>query len=142
MMNAAQTAAERPLGPATILVVDDEEVVLAVVSRMLSEGGYRVLQATDGAAAIDVLERHADEVRLIVCDLVMPLMNGRDLEQVASARWPHIPMLFVSAYPLSYLEGQGLYRSDISLLKKPFLPSRLLETVEEMLLRTASSSRP
>ena len=70
----------------------------------------------------------------------MPEMTGRGLERVVAARWLHLPMLFISAYPLSYLEDQGLYQPDLALLKKPFLPSRLLETVEEMLVRSPSST--
>jgi two-component system cell cycle sensor histidine kinase/response regulator CckA len=139
-MRVDEMAAARSVEPATILVVDDEEMVRMVVSRMLSEAGYTVLQAGDGAEAVPILKRHAEEVRLIICDLVMPVMTGRDLERVVAARWSHIPMLFISAYPVSYLEDQGLYDGDIALLKKPFLPSRLLEAVEEMLVRSPSST--
>jgi CheY-like chemotaxis protein len=115
----------------TVLVVDDEEVVRTLVTRALVEAGYAVAEASHGAAALALLESGTHELDLVVCDLVMPGLNGRDLARWLAAHRPDLPILLVSGYPLPYLEAHDLYEPGIPLLRKPFLPSRLLEAVEE-----------
>jgi two-component system cell cycle sensor histidine kinase/response regulator CckA len=117
----------------TILVVDDEEVIRLLISRALTGAGYRVLQACHGAGALGVLEGHASGIDLVVCDLVMPLVSGRDVARWIATHHPQLPVLFVSGYPRAYLEAHELYDPSVTLLRKPFLPSRLLEVVEEVL---------
>jgi CheY-like chemotaxis protein len=113
--------------------VDDEEVVRMLVARALKESGYQVVEATHGAAALALLETGAPQVDLVICDLVMPALNGRDLARWLGTFRPELPILFISGYPLAYLEAHDLYDPAIPLLRKPFLPSRLLEAVEETL---------
>ena len=115
----------------TVLVVDDEEMVRMLVIRALVEAGYRVVAASHGAAALALLESRTHELDLVVCDLVMPGLNGRDLARWLAANRPDLPILLISGYPLPYLEAHDLYDPGIPLLRKPFLPSRLLEAVEE-----------
>jgi CheY-like chemotaxis protein len=119
----------------TILVVDDEEVVRLLEVRALTEAGYRVLQACHGAGALGILESHASRIDLVVCDLVMPLVSGRDVGRWIATHSPRLPVLFVSGYPRAYLEAHNLYDPSVTLLRKPFLPSRLLEAVEEIFKR-------
>jgi len=116
----------------TILVVDDEDIVRGLVARTLREGGYRVLQASHGAAAIGLLELQAEAVNLVICDLVMPILGGRELSIWMKDHCPELPLLFISGYPKAYLEAHHLYDATVPMLRKPFLPSRLLETVEEL----------
>jgi two-component system cell cycle sensor histidine kinase/response regulator CckA len=116
----------------TILVVDDEDIVRGLVARSLREGGYRVLQASHGAAAIGLLERQAQAVSLVICDLVMPILGGREVSDWMKQHCPELPLLFISGYPRAYLEAHHLYDPTVPMLRKPFLPSRLLETVEEL----------
>jgi len=123
------------LGPAgTLLVVDHEEVVRMLVNRALGEAGYAVVEASHGAAAPALVESGIHELDLVVCDLVMPGLNGRDLTRWLSAYRPDLPVLLVSGYPVPYLEAHDVYDPDIPLLRKPFLPSRLLDVVEESLV--------
>ena len=117
----------------TILVVDDEEVVRILIARALTEAGYRVIQATHGGAALAVLEREDAAIDLVVCDLVMPAVNGRDVARWLTAHRPDVPILLISGYPVAYLEAHGLHDPNIPLLRKPFLPSRLIESVEGVL---------
>jgi CheY-like chemotaxis protein len=126
----------------TVLVVDDEEVVRLLLTRALSEAGYRVVQAINGTDAVNMLEREAEGVDLVVCDLVMPVMNGRDLARWVQAHRPELPVLFISGYPVAYLEAHHLHDPGIPLLRKPFLPSRLLETVEETLATVGRGDGP
>lgn len=117
----------------TVLVVEDEEVVRLLVSRTLTKAGYRVLQACHGAGALGILEDRASAIDLVVCDLVMPLVSGRDVGRWVASYRPGLPVLFVSGYPRAYLEAHDLFDPAVTLLRKPFLPSRLLEAVEELL---------
>jgi CheY-like chemotaxis protein len=117
----------------TVLVVDDEEVVRILLARALTEAGYRVVQANSGVDAAAILGRDAPAVDLVICDLVMPVMSGRDLARWLATNRPELPILFISGYPRAYLEAHNLHDPGIPLLRKPFLPSRLLESVEEML---------
>jgi two-component system cell cycle sensor histidine kinase/response regulator CckA len=135
---AGQT--DRTRSALTILIVDDEEVVRKLTTRALVEAGYLVVEASHGAAALALLESGTHEFDLVVCDLVMPGLNGRDLADWLSAYRPDLPVLLISGYPLSYLEAHDLYDPGIPLLRKPFLPSRLLEAVEESLVPASARS--
>ncbi len=117
----------------TVLVVDDEDVVRALVARALREVGYRVLEASHGAAAVALLERDAASIQLVICDLVMPVLDGREVSIWMRQHCPDVPLLFISGYPRAYLEAHHLFDPQVPMLRKPFLPSRLLETVEDAL---------
>jgi CheY-like chemotaxis protein len=117
----------------TILVVDDEDIVRALVSRSLRDAGYRLLQASHGAAAIGLLETSASDVDLVICDLVMPVLGGREVSDWIKQHCPGVPLLFISGYPRAYLEANDLFDPSVPMLRKPFLPSKLLESVEELL---------
>ena len=117
----------------TIVVVDDEDTVRGLVARTLRDAGYRVLQASHGAAAIGLLEHWAQTVDLVICDLVMPVLGGREVSVWMKEHCPGIALLFISGYPRAYLEAHHLYDPSVPMLRKPFLPSRLLETVEDLL---------
>jgi two-component system, cell cycle sensor histidine kinase and response regulator CckA len=116
-----------------ILVVDDEDIVRALTARALREAGYRVIHAQHGGAAISILERPREPIDLVISDLVMPGIGGRDLARWVATHQPELPLFFISGYPKSYLEAHDLFDPQIPLLRKPFLPSRLLETVREFL---------
>jgi two-component system, cell cycle sensor histidine kinase and response regulator CckA len=126
----------------TILVVDDEDIVRALVTRALREAGYRVIQAQHGSAALTLLESQSETVHLVISDLVMPGIGGREVAQWIQAHCPALPILFISGYPRTYLEAHDLYDAAIPLLRKPFLPSRLLESVQELLPDAPDYDRP
>jgi CheY-like chemotaxis protein len=118
-----------------LLVVDDEDTGRAVLVRSLAGEGFTVDTAEDGAAALAQLEEHGGDVALVVADLVMPGMSGKELALRASRRWPHLRLLFVSGYSEEYLHSHSLLDARVPLLRKPFLPSRLREAVAEALDR-------
>lgn len=117
----------------TIVVLDDEDIVRGLVARTLRDAGYRVLQASHGAAAIGLLELWAQTVDLVICDLVMPVLGGREVSDWMKEHCPGVSLLFMSGYPRAYLEAHHLYDPSVPMLRKPFLPSRLVETVEDLL---------
>lgn len=126
----------------TILVVDDEDIVRALVTRALRDAGYRVVQAQHGAAALALLESRCETIHLVITDLVMPGVGGREVARWVAAHCPALPVLFISGYPRTYLEAHDLYDASIPLLRKPFLPSRLLEAVLELLPDAPDYERP
>jgi two-component system, cell cycle sensor histidine kinase and response regulator CckA len=125
----------------TILVVDDEDIVRGLITRSLREAGYRVLQASHGAAALGLLELQAQAISLVICDLVMPILGGREVSDWMKGHCPELPLLFISGYPRAYLEAHHLYDPTVPMLRKPFLPSRLLETVEELVAAGPAPAR-
>ena len=125
----------------TVLVVDDEDVVRSLVTRSLREAGHRVREASHGAAAIGLLELDAQATDLVVCDLVMPILGGREVSDWVKEHCPGLPILFISGYPRAYLEAHQLYDPSVPMLRKPFLPSKLLEMVDELLTASPAPER-
>jgi hypothetical protein len=125
---------------ATVLVVDDEPAVRAIVARVLEQGGYRVLQAHDGAEALDAVARTGPP-GLVLTDVIMPGVGGIELVRRLRERWPALPVLFISGYSAASLDGQGVIGSEEDLLQKPFSPDELLRRVTAA-LAPADRSQP
>ena len=137
----SQSEASPPGWQHTILIVDDEDIVRGLLARTLRDAGYRVCQASHGAAAIGLLEQQAPAIDLVICDLVMPVLGGREVAEWLKEHCPGLPLLFISGYPRTYLEAHALYDPSVPMLRKPFLPSRLLESVEELLATRPAPER-
>ena len=130
---AAEASAGRPSlppGGETVLVVEDEESVRKLTSRILTKLGYAVLEAADGAAALAQLEKdHAGAIRLILTDMVMPKMSGWDMAQRAAVARPEVPVLFVSGYTDDTFEGICVLDDKTDILAKPFTAEDLAARV-------------
>jgi CheY-like chemotaxis protein len=124
-------AAAHPRGTETVLLVDDEQDVRETGQRLLEVHGYTVLTAEDGLAAVRAADRFAGPIHLLLTDVVMPRMNGRELGEVIGRRRPGIKVLYVSGYPNDVL-GSSL-APGVRLLRKPFSASTLLHGVREAL---------
>ncbi|MBP7676552.1 MAG: PAS domain S-box protein [Thermoanaerobaculia bacterium] len=122
----------------TLLLVEDEPALLGLVQRMLEGLGYRVLTALCGEEALEVAAENGSEIRLLVTDVVMPGMNGRELCEGLLATIPGLRCLFVSGHPADVLADRGLAGDGIRLLTKPFTAHELAVQVREAL----DSSRP
>lgn len=123
-----------------VLVVEDESVVRSLASRVLEAGGYRVYQAPNGAAALDFLMSRPGEVDLVLTDIVMPRMTGRELAEHIRDRLPDLPVLFMSGYSGDEIVQRGLMPPGVPLIKKPFTPDTLEAAVRDRLDRTGRSS--
>jgi PAS domain S-box-containing protein len=117
-------------GSETILLVEDEEVVRNLTRTVLQRSGYRVLEASDGLEALQLSDRHTGPIHLLVTDVVMPHMNGRDLAQQVTRRRPATKVLYMSGYtgPANELPG-----ADAAFIPKPFAPDALARQVRALL---------
>ena len=119
---------------ATVLVVDDERAVRAIAARILERGGFRVLQAPEGAAALELVDRHGPP-QLVLTDLMMPGIGGAELARRLKERWPALPVIFMSGYSAEELQRQGAIGAEGDLIQKPFTPDALVASVAEALAR-------
>jgi PAS domain S-box-containing protein len=118
---------------ATVLLVEDAADLREVAERILVKNGFRVLSAADGIAAIDAAHQHAGKIDLLLTDVVMPKMQGKELAEVISSTRPGIRVLFMSGYAEPMLGDTGALDPGILLLEKPFTEPSLLTKVREAL---------
>jgi PAS domain S-box-containing protein len=116
----------------TVLVVEDEEAVRKVLARMLSRGGYKVLQAGSGTEALRVANK-ANGIDLLITDVVMPDVSGPALARRLAELGMDLKTLFVSGYPQDIVSAKGVVDPGTALLEKPFTEDELLGRVHEML---------
>jgi len=120
-------------GSETILLVEDEESVRGLTSRILEKQGYRVIVAQHGREAMDIATREEGRIDLVLTDIVMPGMNGRGLvERLAGIR-PRIKSLYMSGYTDDDIIRRGFIEPSKSFLQKPFTSESLLQTVRKVL---------
>jgi len=136
------TPADAPPGPQksgpapgseTVLVVEDEAAVLTLSRRALEAQGYVVLAASDPAAALRVVERHGGMIHLLLTDVVMPGLSGRELADRLTAQRPGIRVLYMSGYPGDAVVQHGTLPSGSAFLQKPFSPDGLARKVRDVL---------
>jgi two-component system cell cycle sensor histidine kinase/response regulator CckA len=117
----------------TLMVVEDEQLVLSLLSRSLREAGYHVLEAADGRAALERMIELQGRVDGVVTDIIMPRLNGRELASEIRTRWPGMPILFISGYTAEEVVGRGLINRGEAFLQKPFDPRGIAAKVRELL---------
>lgn len=120
-------------GQGTILVAEDEERVLEFVCSTLRDHGYQVVEARNGADALAVMKRQGTAVRLLLTDLVMPYMGGRELGERLAESVPDIKVVYMSGYAENEISRNGDVPEDVVLLEKPFSGDHLLDVVESVL---------
>src|SRR6266446_3776994 len=133
---AAQTAApsQQPgQGRETILLVEDEENLRQLTRQSLENQGYRVIDAADGAAAIRLSQAHKGPIHLLLTDVIMPGMNGRELANQVSPSRPEMKVLYMSGYTENHIGHNGTLDQGITLLQTPFTLPALNAKVREML---------
>ena len=117
-----------------MLVAEDDPSVRSLVKSVLERNGYRVLAAADGQAALDLAHQEKGRIDLLLSDVIMPRMNGRDLRDVLSVLYPGLRVIFMSGYTADVLSALGDL-DDVQLVPKPFTPDVLLEGVRSALGR-------
>ena len=120
-------------GGETILVVEDEEALREVTRRILTRNGYHVLTAANGPEALKTAEDTTDPIHLLLTDVIMPHMLGKELATKISDLNPHIRILYMSGYAQPVLASQGTLDPGVTLVEKPFSETDLLTRVREVL---------
>ena len=133
-----ETAAPEPAGDTvrgaeTVLLVEDATRVREVVREILEMNGYAVLEARHGAEALEISARHGSRIHLMVTDVVMPQMSGRELAQHLAGTRPDMRVLFMSGYTDNAIVRHGVLEAGTAFLSKPFTPDALAAKVREVL---------
>jgi PAS domain S-box-containing protein len=140
---AQAPAAEKPgrdsrRGTETILLVEDEAGVRELARSVLAAQGYEVLVAGRPEEAIGLLQNHSREIQLLLTDVIMPTMSGRELARQVTAVRPQTRVLYMSGYTDNVISAGGMLEEGISFLQKPFTPTVLIHKVREVLNQTTA----
>ena len=130
---AASAVMSIPGGQETILLVEDEAAILALAAMMLEKLGYAVLKAHSPADAIAMAREHVGEIDLLMTDVIMPGMNGRDLALQLLSSYPEIKCLFMSGYTADVIAHHGVLAEDVHFIQKPFSLTAMAVKVREVL---------
>jgi PAS domain S-box-containing protein len=124
---------EQPKGAETVLVAEDDETLRRLIYEILQSSGYAVLEAGRGEEALRLAGEHAGPIHLLITDMVMPGMGGREVAGRLAALRPGTRVLFVSGYTDDAIVRHGVLESGLAFLQKPFVPEALLRKVREVL---------
>ena len=122
----------------TILVVEDEPAMLEVTRRLLDDGGYTVLTASGGEAALRIAAGHPGEIQLLLTDVVMPGMLGKEVAARVGELRPGIAVLYMSGYAQAVIGPMGDLAAGHTIIDKPFTEAALLERVAQALSRVSA----
>jgi CheY-like chemotaxis protein len=130
-----QEKAEKPLlrGTETVLLVEDDEMLLRLVTSMLEESGYTVMAAITTDLAQTLAKEHPGPIHLLISDMIMPVMNGKELSDKLQPLRPEMKVLFLSGYTAEIISKQGVIEGEIHFLQKPFSFEALTAKVREVL---------
>ena len=142
---AEKTAPEKAVsghepGTETILFVEDEQSVRELVCEYLSARGYHVLEASDGLQALEMAAAHTGKIQLLITDVVMPKLSGRELAARLAATRPDLKVLYISGYTDDSVFRHGVLQGGMAFLQKPFNLKALAAKIREILERVPVSS--
>ncbi|MCF7838513.1 MAG: PAS domain S-box protein [Candidatus Marinimicrobia bacterium] len=137
----AQTTEALPGGSGTVMLVEDERSVRVTTARFIEQLGYTVLTAETPAAALRLAAEHEGVIDLLITDVVMPGMNGRDLAAKLAPDHPHMKMLFMSGYTADAIAHRGILDEGVHFLSKPFTRDDIAHKVHEILKSTPPPGR-
>ncbi|MCF6178214.1 MAG: response regulator [Geopsychrobacter sp.] len=123
-------------GQETILIVEDETDLREMAQTALQQFGYQVIQAVNGQDAVEKFHIHQHQINLVLMDVVMPVMNGKDAATEIRRHRPDIKILFTSGYTMDIIQSRGELDPDEDLLTKPVKPTLLLQKIRQMLDQT------
>jgi two-component system cell cycle sensor histidine kinase/response regulator CckA len=124
---------DSPRGTETVLVVEDEDILRTLCNRTLGRLGYTMIQAANPAEAITVAQKHNKPIDLLLTDVVMPGMNGREMATQLVLHHPEMKVLFMSGYTENVITHHGVLVEGVSFIGKPFTPSALARKIREVL---------
>jgi len=124
-----------------ILLVEDDEMMRETVRLLLEQDGWTILTATNGAEGLAVAREHKYELSLVIADLVMPVMSGREMVREMRSEQPGVRIIIMSGYD-NFAITNDPYTDGLLWLEKPFKPQQLFDTVRAAVPSTARISRP
>jgi CheY-like chemotaxis protein len=127
-------------GTETILLVEDDEAVRDLTETVLTSYGYKVILTQDPQHA-QAVAQSGIEIHMVLTDVVMPSMSGRDLVRILSAKYPHLRVLYMSGYSDDIISTDGVLDTGLAFLQKPFTPAALAQKVREVLDARVSMTR-
>ena len=122
--------------------MEDEDIVRRMLTRILGDAGYRTLEARHGEEALRMVTFAYPYLHLVITDILMPELDGRALGQRVRERWPELPVLYISAYPVDDLFHRGAPTASAPFLQKPIAPEELLAVVQRLLLPIQTGALP
>ena len=129
----ASVASIVPGGSETILLVEDEDLVRDLSIAILEEAGYKVISAADGDEGLRLCQQFEGRIDLMITDVVMPRMSGRELAEYLKVLRPETEVLYMSGYTDDAIVRHGILEDDMPFIQKPFLPDALALKVRELL---------
>ncbi|HBB97646.1 MAG TPA: hypothetical protein DC054_19870 [Blastocatellia bacterium] len=120
-------------GLETILLVEDDEVVRKLVGEVLDNEGYRLLEASNGVAALSICARYEERIHLLLTDVIMPEMSGRALADRLVPQYPEMKVLFMSGYTDDVIGHHGVLDAGTAFIEKPFALDVLARKVRDVL---------
>lgn len=132
----ADTAGAFSGGNETILVIEDDKWARGFLRELFEGADYGIVEAGDAMAAREMFRHHGDAISLVLCDLVIPHMNGRELCRELETIRPDVKVLFMSGYSADVIRARGICVDEFTVLSKPFNPEELLQTVRSVLQST------
>ena len=132
-MESKTCQSEIALGQGTILLVEDDELVRDLAADILEPSGYRVLPAANGVEALRICAEHVGKIELMITDVVMPQMGGRELAERVALMRPDTLVLYISGYTDDAVVRHGVLDEEMSFLQKPFTPDSLARKVGDLL---------
>jgi CheY-like chemotaxis protein len=123
-------------GSGTVLLVDDEQMILDVGGQMLEKLGYQILTAQNGKEALNLLARHQDHIVLVILDMIMPVMNGSETFDKLKSMHPNIKVILSSGYTVDGQAADIMKRGCNGFIQKPFNLKQLSRKMGEILLIT------
>ncbi|MGD0063428.1 MAG: PAS domain S-box protein [Streptosporangiaceae bacterium] len=126
----------------TVLIVEDEPAMREVTQRILSRAGYHVLVAASGRAAIEIVENYPGDIDVLLADVIMPHMSGKESAEQIRVLHPGIKVLFMSGYTQGLLDTHGVVAAGINVLQKPFTEASLLIRLGQLIAIPEAESAP
>jgi PAS domain S-box-containing protein len=117
----------------TILITEDEDAILKTTKYILEEFNYKVYTANSPLKALEIVENNDTDIQLLITDVVMPYMNGKELAEKISRKISNIKVIYVSGYPENIIANNGILFEKINFIQKPFTTKKLLSTIKQVL---------
>jgi two-component system cell cycle sensor histidine kinase/response regulator CckA len=133
LVESKEGGAKSESGTGVILLVEDQKAVRSFTKAALMQYGYHVIEASSGSEAIDVAKQYSGEIRLLLTDVVLAGMNGKDLSERLKELRPSLKVLFVSGYTADAITHRGVLNRGVAFLPKPFSPDELAAKVRDVL---------